>query len=1558
MKKLSITIILIFFSCFAGKNVLLAQDLKEFSTDTAQFINQFEEFVKRNISEQKEDSLEIFVERWNTGFFSDEVKDRFIGVCNLMLKNKARRNPHFTKYFDLVQIFHNSEEDIKQYDEWEKGIIFIFQNERNPLRMVSAYFDHTKSLILKNCIYDSFATSWYVTNKDYSIEIDQNVQFVFKETGLYCKIKSDSISIENTQGTFLPVTNQWKGEGGVVTWERAGYAKDEIYAELDNYRINLTKSGYKADSALFVNKLYFDKPILGQLSDQVIHIINPERAVYPEFNSYKNRFKIDNIFPDIDYDGGFSMKGASLLGSGNRDNKAFLKIRKEDKTILKAYAETFMFRKNRVVSNDAQVSINFDNDSIYHPGIMFTFLANDKEISLTPSDRMVSKSPYYDSYHELSINIERLSWNINEDKILLTKKRGGGIGNATFTSSNFYNLIEFERIMLRDDFHPLLAIKRYTGKINNQSFSAEELAKYLSYDVYQIKQMLMFLSVDGFLFYDTDDDVAIVNQKLYDYVDARFGRIDYDVMKFNSTTSGLTHNAIIDLSTKDLIINGVPRIFLSDSQNVAIYPRNRQIIMKQNRDFNFGGIVDAGLFTFYGDDFYFEYDTFKVKLNNIDSLSIQVQTEEYDLYNKAVLANIKNTIENVTGDLLIDHPQNKSGLKSFPEYPIFNSYDNSYIYYDDYSIQKGVYKRDNFYFQLEPFSIDSLDNFTTKGLRFDGRFYSANIFPPFDDAVYMRPDYSLGFKRNTPEEGFPLYEGKGKYFNKIDLSNRGLRGSGTLEYLTSKAKTDSIIFYPDSTKIHAHDFTIARRTSGIEYPELESAEIDIKWYPYRDVMYADQTNKPFQMYNPESNFSGSLTLKPIGLVGKGTMNLEKAILKSNQFNFDADAFNSDTTSFNLKSIDKKDFNFITGNLQGEVDFTTQSGAFHSNESFTVAQFPSNLYVSYLDQFQWDIVNDEINIESSPQVDSLASDEVKKLAELKDDNLSGALYMSIHRSQDSLRFASTKAVYRLQDSTINATEVEYIKVADANIYPSEGDISIGYQANMKTLFDAYIIADTTSQYHKIYNAKLNVKARNNYTGSGDYDYMDENNQNQIIHFTNIYVDTSLQTKATGRIDEDENFTLSPVYAYTGDVELSAAQRYLTFKGGVKIDHNCPLIPGEQVYFESEINPDSIFIPVPEGLRNTTGRGLYSSPFITKDSSHIYTTFLSQRRDPNDEPIVTAHGYLHYNKNANKYIIAKRSKFLHPDTTGSLIDLQRGFCLYHGEGLINLGIELGQIKFNPAGSFSHKLENNEIKLEMVFPIDFFFSDAALDTMLQDVNEQEGLDEMSITSAFFEKYLTEIAGKKDYQEFNHQLMLYGHDAKIPKSTQHTMLIGNLKFKWYTELGAYLNYGKIGLATINNKPVNKYVDGYFQLIKRRSGDLMKIYFKLPNEHYYYFSYSRGVMQTLSNNDKYLDAIQEIRRRKRKLRTKRGETPYRYIIATDQNLSQFLRNMRLFEEAQAAEEERLKQEEQERKLKEEQTEKPVEQEEDEEQNESEETKTENNEQKKGETVSSENNNG
>jgi len=1494
-----------------------AQDLKEFQKDSTLFIEQFEEFVDRNLEENQEDSLKSFIEQWNSGFFNDEIKGRFIDICNLMLKNKASRKPHFIDYVDLVMTFHRSENAMTHYDNWEKGIYYIFENEKFPLRLLTGYFKNTKSLIEEKIIFSTYATRWYTKSEDYKFIIGDELKIVFPKTDLTCKIKEDSINIFETSGEFFLTTHEWKGENGYVTWGRADYNPEDVRAQLGNYTVDFSKSGYSADSVKFINKLYFDEPVLGKLNDQVVHIMSPQKAIYPEFNSYQKRFFIEDIYPNINYDGGFSMKGANLLGSGDSDNEALLYIEKNDTVIIKAVSDTYLFGQGRIVSNNNQVTIYLKNDSIFHPGISFNYNPKNKEISLSPSDRMVSKGPYFNSYHNISMNFDRLLWNLDDDKIYLTKRRATAIGNATFTSANFYNLVEFERIMLRDEFHPLLVLRNYSNKIDSETFSGEDLSRFLGYDTYQIKQMLMYLSIGGYIFYDPDEDQAIIKQKLYDFIDARFGKIDYDVIKFNSETEDMVHNGILDLRNYNLEINGVPRIFLSDSQNVVIYPRHQKIIMRKDRDFDFGGVIEAGLFTFFGQDFDFQYDTFKINLHNIDSLRIKVRTDERDMYNNPVLAHIKNTVEIITGELLIDNSGNKSGLQDFPKYPIFNSNESSYVYYDASNIFNGVYKRDSFYFELEPFTIDSLDNFSIKGLRFDGTFYSTNIFPPFEDSIYMRPDYSLGFRRETPPEGFPLYEGKGNYFNTIDLSNKGLKGSGKLEYLTTSANTDSILFFPDSTKIHAIDFTLDQRTTGIEFPELKSNEVDIVWYPYEDIMHAHQTKEPFNMYGNNSLLTGSLIIKPTGLSGKGTMNLEKAVLKSKLFDLKAQSFSSDTTSFSLKSLDKSDFNFLTEDLSGEVDFTSQAGSFKSNQSFTLAKFPKNMYVSYLDKFDWSITKDEIAIESSPQIDTTgATTEVKELAHLKDDNLPGALYMSTHLSQDSLRFASTKAIYSLKDSSIRATEVEYIKVADALLFPDENNVTIGHMANMKTLTNSEIIANSENKFHRIYNSKINVKGRYKYLATGDYDYIDENNDIQNIHFTDISVDSTLQTMARSSITEEENFTLSPVYQYRGDIILFANRKHLTFHGGVKLAYDCPRKEVQFAYFESEINPDSIYIPVTRNTQNMSGRGLHAATFITKDSSHIYSRFLDRRRDPNDVALIGATGYLYFDKNANKYIVTDRYKYLKPDTTGNLVSLQRDFCLQHGEGDVDLGIDLGQIKLSPAGSVNHLLDENEIKTELVLALDFFFSDAALDTLAKELQAARGLDAMSITSGFFEKNMNELVGNNDYREFNNQLMLYSNEAKLPRSTQHSMLLGNIKFKWYTENGMYLNYGKIGIATINNKPINKYIDGYIQILKRRSGDIMKFYFELPNKDYYYFSYTRGVMQTLSNNEDFVNAILEIKKRKRKLKTSRKETPYRYIIATEQNKVQFLRNIRLFEEEQAAKEaERKRLEEEQKKL-------------------------------------------
>ncbi|OFX82339.1 MAG: hypothetical protein A2W99_09815 [Bacteroidetes bacterium GWF2_33_16] len=1476
------------------------QELKEFSTDTTLFIEQFESFVKKNISDSDKENLDQFVLKWKTNIIDEKIQFRFIDVCNLLLKEKAQRSPHFTKYLEVVTAFFTNENAMKNYDDWEKGVLFILSGQKYPLGQLIIYIDHTLDLITSGNLYKSYATAWYVSSNNYKIIVDETIKITFEETNLICRIKNDSINIYNSKGVYYPLINIWNGQNGTVTWERAGYSADSISARLNKYQINLTRSGYDADSAVFTNKIYFDAPILGKLSDQVVHIMSQDKAIYPEFNSYQKRFQIKNIYPDIDYDGGFSMKGANLMGSGIKDQEAYLFIHKHEKIEFRARSESFMFKKDRVISNNAQVTIKLSNDSIYHPGLMFTYVTKTTEVTLNPTERVVSKSPFFDSYHNLFMKFDRLIWNTNTDKIYLTSARGSAIGNATFTSSNFYNLLDYDNLQSRDNENPLILIRNFAKMKKSDQFKAEDFANYMIYPIHQVRQMLMFISMDGFIFFDVDNDIVTINQRLYDYINSRLGKIDYDVIKFFSQTEGQTHNAIYDITTSDLEINGVPRIFLSDSQNVAIYPQGNRIIMKKNRSFSFGGIINAGLFTFHGKVFHFDYDTFKIALNNVDSLTIKVQTTGYDLYGKSLLAAVQNTIKLISGNLLIDNPENKSGLKNFPEYPIFISEENSFVYYNVNNAQGSVYKPENFFFKLDPFVIDSLDNFTTKGLRFDGEFFSAGIFPPFEDAIYMRPDYSLGFNRLTPPEGFPLYEGKGMYFNEIDLSNQGLKGNGTLEYLTSKSTSDSITFYPDSTKIHAQDFTIAQRNTGIEFPYSSGNNINIKWYPYKDVMFADQTKDPFKIYNQNFLFYGALKLQPIGLTGKGKIDLDKAILESNLFFFDALAFNSDTTSFKLKSIDKTDFNMLSTNLNAKVNLTNQLGNFKSNDSFTIAEFTKNLYKSYLDEFDWKINLDEIHINSNPQGDTITSPEIKQLSRLKDGNLPGALFLSIHRSQDSLRFASSKAIYKLADNTINATEVEYIKVADASVYPKDGDVTVGKLAEMSTLNKSLVIANDQTKYHTIFNSRINIRSRNNYTGSGEYNYIDESKKTQIVHFSDIHVDTTKQTIAIGKIIDTDNFTLSPVYAFQGEVQLNAARKYLTFRGGVRISHECEKISQELAIFETEINPDTIYIPISDNTKSLLGRGLFAASFITKDSSHIYSSFLTRRRDPNDEAIVKATGYLFYNKNSNKYIIADKSKILNPDTTGSLVNLHQKYCLQHGEGKINLGIELGQINLSPAGSFNHDLIKNEIKLDLILPIDFFFSEAALDTMIKDIQSQR-IESFSITSDFFTKNMYERFGETNTNEFKNQSLLFATEAKLPKDCQHTLFLSELKLKWYTEGGMYLSYGKIGISTINNKPVNKYVDGYFQILKRRSGDLMKFYFKLPNNNYYYFTYSRGVMQTLSNNTDFVNAIQSIKNSNRKQKTPRNQTPYRYIIATEQNLQQFLRDLRLFEEAQNA---------------------------------------------------------
>jgi hypothetical protein len=106
-------------------------------------------------------------------------------------------------------------------------------------------------------------------------------------------------------------------------------------------------------------------------------------------------------------------------------------------------------------------------------------------------------------------------------------------------------------------------------------------------------------------------------------------------------------------------------------------------------------------------------------------------------------------------------------------------------------------------------------------------------------------------------------------------------------------------------------------------------------------------------------------------------------------------------------------------------------------------------------------------------------------------------------------------------------------------------------------------------------------------------------------------------------------------------------------------------------------------------------------------------------------------------------------------------------------------------------------------------------------------------------------------------------------------------------------MSEGKIGIGSIGNIQINKKVDGFIELQIKRSGDIMDMYFEIDRRTYYYFGYTRGVMQTLSSNREYVESIMNMKTRDRKMKVRRGETSYIYMIATDRKKTGFYRRYR-----------------------------------------------------------------
>ncbi|MEN8122344.1 MAG: hypothetical protein ABFS35_18505, partial [Bacteroidota bacterium] len=1509
LKILSVIIITI-FSSFLSE----AQRLK-FTTDTA-YLRELNLYLQKSYKKElTEQAYLVFFNQWNSGKLTLEQKSLIIQLSNNLLKKRANAYPHFYDFMNLYISIINSDKQSSNITKWTKAFEFYSRQRNFNNSKIDRLFKSVNYFIDSMTFYETRAVKWAYDNENFQLKFNESegLRIEFDKTNLICYAKRDSLIVRNTNGFYLPTKNLWVGKGGKISWERANYSPDSVFVKLSEYRAILTKPEITADSVEFTNKHYLKGTLLGRLDEKIIANATGDKASYPRFESYEQRIDLPQIVPDIDFTGGFLMQGARFLGKGDEGQKAILYFHKDKELIGRAESEMFLFSRNRIFSQKADVSLMLGEDSLYSTAIDLNYIIKDQKLLLTSDRRDEIGSLFIDSYHDLDIEIQHVSFSLQDSIIYFKPPPATVYSKAIFRSYNFYSDDEYARLGLMDNVHPLEAINSMVKK-GMFIFGPIQLANYLEKDVKYTRRLMIILAKKGFIQYNRSAQVAYAEQKLFDYVQSKFRTKDYDQIEIVSEPPK-GNNAILNLNDMIMTIYGVKPFALSNNRRVGIIAKNGEIRVKEDMEIDFDGKLQAGLARLYGEGLTFNYDDFIVDLDQIDSLKLIYQSEDKNEDSLYEYAPVLSVIENVTGTLQIDDSENKAGNITYPNYPIFESLDTSYVFYDHNNEQDTVYDRNKVSFMNYPFVIDSLNSITKKNVIIKGMFTSGGIFPDIEENLTVQGDSSLGFVHELDSTGMELYNGLAVYDNTITLNNKGIKGDGKIHYLNAHVYSEDFVFFPDSMNTYANKFELDILNSdsvNVEYPDVYGDSTYVHWEPNRDQMFISSTNTSLKMFKEQAEFEGEIKLNPNNLKGKGDMSFKNASLKSNSYTFYAEKFTADTSDFNLKPIEVAESPFLTYNVNANVDFENKIGLFKSNGDSSYIDFPVNRYKCYMNYYTWYMGVDLIDVGTLERfkTDSLIADigtldsltnqyksdllqdyqvSLSDTGYTAEELLASSEFISTHPGQDSLRFIARSSSYDIKNHVITAKGVKMIKVADAHIYPSSALI-IHKNAKIGTLYNVRIVANTTSRHHKFYSSTVDIFGAKKYIGSGDYEYLDSQEKMSLIHFDEIRVDKELQTLAYGKIKEKDHFKFSPEFSYFGKVKISANNKLLNFDGYTKIGHECDhRISSFWLGFKADIKPDSIVIPIPETPKDKESRKLYTGFFQTMDSIGIYPTFLTSRNKFSDRQIFKAGGRIYYNEDKEYFEITDSAKLANPELEGNYLGMHKKLCIALGEGNIDFALNLGHVKLNSAGKLRYNMESRNLAMNIMLGVDFYFHTGALNFMADKLNQAYELEAVDASKTRFQTALKELVGLEKSKSLMNDMSLTGNFTERPPEMEKAIFFTDVEMVWDQPSGTYRSKGPIGIGTINKNPINKRVNGIIELAPKRSGDIISIYIPINGKDWFFFSYTRGTMKSVSSFDDFNDYIVDLKDKERKPPVKDSENPYMFFPASQRVKDNFL---------------------------------------------------------------------
>jgi hypothetical protein len=1451
---------------------LTGQSLKKFTSDKESYLTELQEFLKEGNDVDEEEELlpllNAFGSLWRSDSITKEEEERIYTISNDFLRKRVKSFEDWN-YFLRITIAFKEKFAVEDLSVFLKDFEEI---SKRPSARIHDYLATIYNVLYRNVLFDDGRLKWEVIGAEPSYRFDEEPIFSFETMDLIGFYKKDSTILEGTLGEYRPRDFSFIGQGGNSYFTRAGLAEDSAYVDLKNYQFDVRKPDFKADSVILHTKFYLDQPVEGSFEERLTSQGGKEasRATFPRFQSYRKDLYVPYILPHAQYSGGFSVIGSKFYGGGDDSTRATIILSYKDTVLIKVRSKRFWLRMDKVYSEEVEAVIYLGKDSIYHPKVTMRYLPEQGRFSIIRNDQGMGSAVFSDSYHNLNLLFDIITWEVGRPSMVISSLNMGSTSPVVFESNNYYRERRFREIEGMSRTNPLLLLQRLSqSQGGKRLFSDADIAYHLKMDKSDAHRFMMNMSVLGFVEYSVQKREGYIKDKVFEYILNAKGKRDYDVIQFVSRLEQGA-NAMLSLEDYSMEVEGIKSIALSDSQKVGLFPYGEKIIIHENLNFDFSGQITAGRFNFWGNDFKFNYDNFRIGMTDIDSMRFKVVSFEPNSLGQRYLVDVKTVLQDLTGDLQIDKPNNKSGKNYYSEFPIFNSAKNSYIYYDKPSIFAGVYNREEFFVTLDPFEIDSLDNTSTTGLSFDGVFTSAGIFADMAEPIKVQEDYSLGFKRQTPSEGLVAYGGKGTFTSQLTLSNLGLRGNGKIDYLNSFANSEEFFFFPDSTNGRTYQYEIAEKLGKVgSNPHVLAEIVGLHWEPKNDVLYTTTLDTPFDVYDAMGmRTSGTLAHAPSGLTGKGLNEFLNAETNSKDYTFESRRLLSESTEFRVRANEKSHWGFGLKNANANIDFDAQEGIFNLNDQADYVSFTANRYIALMDFARWDIPQKAIDVKKTRG---------SGLAEM----------ISVHPHQDSLRFEAERSKFYLENTLLESFQVPQILVADAYVYPDTGYVAIDTNAQMRTLENSSIMASIYNNFHNFYGGTVDIQSANSYTGTADYEFLDQDGTPWPIRFKDIKVDTGT-TVGFAQVSQDESFYMSPYFAYYGNVRLRADEKDLSFRGYTHIESACDAVSTNWFNFESKIDPTNIIIELPEIDPEDKTKTLANGIYLASDTISGYAAFLSQEVRPVDKQMFFANGVLYYDESLTSYVITEREKISNSSLPINVLRFNNVNCTMEGEGEMSLGDNATQLATSSYGLIYYDLSTDEMNLDLSLGMDFPFSKDLLESLAKIIIASSNGEGVDLGRPAFKVATSHQLKEKDLVEFNQEIAAFGAPEKVPDDLQQTLWFGDLAMDWTPESISFLSSGQIGLAGLGEAFVNVKVDGFVEIQRKRKGDEVYIYLDLKGDDLY-IDYKRNMMGIYTTNEEFMNLLKELDIKDRR-NEDRGKAPFTYTISTKGKMNRFIR--------------------------------------------------------------------